>query len=63
MVVDTGLITTRLGTPRSTVERGTVDAECTYIRRWSWPCGCEGEIIGGTLIEMKSCDLHRRRDR
>lgn len=59
MVVDTGVATTRLGSPKSTVERGTIDRTCTYVRRWTWPCGCEGEIIGGTLIEMSCCDRHR----
>lgn len=63
MVVDTSVITTRLGEPRSMVERGTVDeAVCTYVRRWSWPCGCQGEIIGGTLIELHCCERHRSRD-
>lgn len=59
MVVNTSLITTRLGTPRSTVERGTIEESCTYVRHWAWPCGCEGEIIGGSLIEMHCCEQHR----
>lgn len=40
------------------VERGTIDTACTYVRRWAWPCGCEGEIIGGSLIEMNCCEKH-----
>ena len=59
MVANTAVVTTRLGSPRSTVERGTIDESCTYVRRWTWPCGCEGEIIGGSLIDMHSCDRHR----
>lgn len=59
MVIDTSVVTNRLGNPRSTVERGTIERTCTYVRRWTWPCGCEGEIIGGSLIELICCDLHR----
>jgi hypothetical protein len=59
MVASTDLVKMRLGAPRSTVERGTIETTCTYVRRWSWPCGCEGEIIAGSLIEMHCCELHR----
>jgi hypothetical protein len=61
MVVDVDIATTRLGLPKSTVERGTIsnDGLC-YIRKWNWPCGCAGEIIAGTLIELHSCELHER---
>ena len=63
MVVDTQVATARLGHPRTTVERGTVAPDWNaYVRRWSWPCGCAGEIIAGTLIELHCCDLHRRAD-
>jgi hypothetical protein len=59
MVVDVDFATTRLGLPNSTVERGTISsAGLSYIRRWSWPCGCAGEIIAGTLIELRCCKLH-----
>jgi|GEM_PF-4541594 len=59
MVTDTAVATTRLGMPRTTVERGTIDRDCTYVRRWLWPCGCHGEIIAGTLIEIHYCDRHK----
>ena len=58
MVVDTSIATLRLGAPRSMVERGTIEETCTYVRRWAWPCGCEGEIIAGSLIEMRACEHH-----
>lgn len=58
MVANTALVTTRLGSPRTTVERGTIDEACTYVRRWTWPCGCAGEIIAGSLIEMNCCKEH-----
>jgi hypothetical protein len=63
MVVQAELATTRLGVPRSTVERGTVAPEgCAYVRLWSWACGCNGEIIGGSLIELHCCELHAERE-
>jgi hypothetical protein len=62
VVVDTSVITMRLGAPRSVVERGTVDEGCSYVRRWSWPCGCDGEIIGGSLIAMRCCERHAARN-
>ena len=59
MVVQTELVTSRLGIPQSTVERGTVEnGSCSYVRRWSWACGCDGEIIAGTLIELNCCKIH-----
>ena len=59
MVANTTAVTMRLGSPRSTVERGTIDKGCSYVRHWSWACGCHGEIIAGSLIEMTCCELHR----
>jgi hypothetical protein len=60
MVVDTYVATLRLGLPRSTVERGTIESSgCHYTRRWSWPCGCSGEIIAGSLIEICYCERHK----
>jgi hypothetical protein len=59
MVVDTSVATNRLGSPCSTVERGTIDRTCTYVRRWNWPCGCAGEIIAGSLIEICYCERHK----
>jgi hypothetical protein len=59
MVVRTELVTSRLGDPASTVERGTISEDSFfYTCRWSWPCGCSGEIIAGSLIELRSCQLH-----
>jgi hypothetical protein len=58
MVANTDVVTLRLGTPWSTVERGTIDRTCTYVRTWRWPCGCHGEIIAGSLIDLTWCDLH-----
>jgi hypothetical protein len=46
----------KLGPPCATVEYGTVDDH--YARRWSWPCGCNGELIGSELIEMFCCPHH-----
>lgn len=60
MVVHTDLATARLGDPCSTVERGTIEQESFfYTCRWNWPCGCNGEIIAGSLIELHCCDSHR----
>lgn len=59
MVVHTELATSRLGVPSSTVERGTIDeTSFFYTCRWSWPCGCSGEIIAGSLIELACCEAH-----
>lgn len=58
MVVDTALATSRLGTPRSTVERGTTSEDFGYVKRWNWACGCSGEFIGGTILEVVSCSSH-----
>jgi hypothetical protein len=63
MVVRTELATSRLGQPISTVERGTISEESwLHTCRWNWPCGCSGEIIGGSLIELNCCELHGRSD-
>jgi hypothetical protein len=60
-VQHTGAVTSRLGAPQSTVEHGTISEELsTYVRFWSWGCGCRGEIIAGTLIELECCALHAR---
>jgi hypothetical protein len=59
MVVRTELAMSRLGSPQSTVERGTIEKDSFfYTCRWSWPCGCSGEIIAGSLIELRSCPAH-----
>jgi hypothetical protein len=59
MVVDWTLAEGRLGLPRSSVERGTIDETAfSYSRHCSWSCGCRGEIIAGSLIELSCCDLH-----
>jgi hypothetical protein len=51
----------RLGEPQYVCERGTVTEEsASYVRRWTWPCGCDGEVIGGTLIELRRCRSHER---
>jgi len=51
----------RLGEPATTVERGTIEERAvSYSRYWSWECGCRGEIIAGTLIELNACALHVR---
>jgi hypothetical protein len=61
MVVNADFATTRLGRPCSTVERGTVSEQsCAFVRRWNWPCGCAGELIGGALIELRCCEQHKR---
>lgn len=61
MVVHTELATSRLGVPSSTVERGTIDkGSFFYTCRWSWPCGCSGEIIAGSLIELNYCEHHEQ---
>ncbi|HEV3154935.1 MAG TPA: hypothetical protein VGZ02_14095 [Candidatus Baltobacteraceae bacterium] len=61
MVVQTATATSRLGEPQTTVERGTIEPESwTYTQRWNWPCGCAGEIICGSLIELNSCTQHER---
>lgn len=58
-VLHTDAATSRLGRPQSTVERGTVcEDHVSYVRYWSWECGCRGEIIGGTLIELRCCAGH-----
>jgi len=63
MVVDAQTAATRLGRPYSTVERGTVTPEwASYVRRWNWPCGCAGELIAGSLIELHCCDGHSPHD-
>ncbi|HLI96543.1 MAG TPA: hypothetical protein VKT72_10710 [Candidatus Baltobacteraceae bacterium] len=59
MVANTDAVTTRLGSPSSTVERGTIDTACTYVRKWRWPCGCQGEIIAGSLIDVTLCEAHK----
>jgi hypothetical protein len=60
MVVHTDLATSRLGAPVSTVERGTVqERSLFYSCRWNWPCGCSGEIIAGSLIELHCCPQHK----
>jgi hypothetical protein len=59
MVLDLNLAEGRLGAPRNTVERGTIEETgCSYSRHCCWSCGCRGEIIAGSLIELVCCDLH-----
>ena len=59
VVLHTDTAESLLGVPRTTVERGTVEAgNATYSRSWSWPCGCRGDVICGTLIELRRCDRH-----
>lgn len=58
-VLHTDDATRRLGDPGSAVERGTIESTgLSYSRYWSWHCGCRGEIIAGTLIELEACALH-----
>ena len=43
------------------VERGTVAQDSWWHTcRWSWPCGCSGEIIAGSLIELTCCQAHAK---
>ncbi len=56
IVAKTAGATARLGPPCATVEYGTVDDH--YSRRWSWACGCSGELIGVELIELFCCPQH-----
>ena len=59
MVLLAESVTSRLGVPNATVERGTIEGDGgTFEERWNWPCGCAGEIIGGLLIELNCCRLH-----
>jgi hypothetical protein len=61
MVVQTATATLRLGTPLTTVECGTIEPDaCSYSQRWNWPCGCAGEIICGSLIELRCCETHTK---
>jgi hypothetical protein len=60
MVLHTEAASARLGRPAAIVERGTVEAKkYSFVRRWSWRCGCSGEIIADTLIELHCCSKHR----
>jgi hypothetical protein len=46
------------------VERGTVAQDAWWHScRWNWPCGCSGEIIAGSLIELTCCEAHSRDNR
>lgn len=59
MVLQTAAATSRLGDPSTTAEHGTIESDqVTYSQRWNWPCGCAGEIIAGSLIDVRSCGLH-----
>ncbi|HZT12384.1 MAG TPA: hypothetical protein VFA29_06265 [Candidatus Baltobacteraceae bacterium] len=61
MVLQTAAATLRLGDPSTTTERGTIEFDqVTYSQRWNWPCGCAGEIIAGSLIDVRSCALHAK---
>lgn len=56
IIAKTAGATSKLGKPSATVEYGTIDEH--YSRRWSWPCGCSGELIGAELIELFCCASH-----
>ncbi len=58
IIAKTAGATSRLGPPCATVEYGTIDDH--YSRRWSWACGCSGELIGPELIELFCCEKHSR---
>ncbi len=60
IVARTAGATSKLGLPCATVEYGTVDDH--YSRRWSWACGCSGELIGSELIELFCCRQHTATD-
>jgi hypothetical protein len=60
IVAKTAGATSRLGAPCATVEYGTVDDH--YARRWSWACGCSGELICSELIELFCCAQHSAAD-
>ncbi len=61
MIVRTQAAMRHLGEPSYALETGSIcENDSRYMRRWDWPCGCRGEIIAGSLIELVYCEAHRR---